>query len=445
MTGNWSVKVEGLSKKFSISLKDSLRYGLMDSTRRMLGLKRHGEILRPGEFWALKDVSFTLNPGEALGIMGVNGSGKTTLLRVLNGTYAPDTGVVQLRGRIGSLIAVGAGFSPMMSGRENVYVSGSLLGMTQAEIRAKFDEIVAFSELESFIDMPVRNYSSGMAIRLGFAVAALGDPDVLLVDEVLAVGDMAFSKKCYERIFRMRENGTTILVVSHSIGAVWSICNSGLFLDGGNSSGKIGVEDVCRAYDQKTYFISYKNTETLNENDTETINENNTEIVDENDIKTLSKNYGGKAGGTGDAIITKVEVCSLQTGEEKKEFEFKESLLLKMYVTIYSEIVDVLFRYTFDAIHYKYIAVIDSYEANTQLEAIKPGEYIVMTAIPENNLRPGTYVINTNVCQKNVGIHLYYAFNSAKFIVKPPADRFLYADPNAIIHLESSFTIEKAG
>jgi hypothetical protein len=241
------------------------------------------------------------------------------------------------------------------------------------------------------------------------------------VDEVLAVGDMAFSKKCYERIFQMRENGTTILFVSHSIGAIWSICTSGIFLDAGVSSGKIGVEDLCRAYDHKSYLMAYNNG------------------------GSMSKDYGGKTGGTGDAIIKKVEVCSTTTMSEKSEFDFQEPILLKMHVDINNEINNVLFRYTIDAVHYKYIAVIDSYEANTKIEKVSPGKYVITTMMHNHNLRPGAYTINSAIMQKNVGVHLYFIFEAAKFIVVPPSDRFLYADPNAIVHLDSSFAIERVG
>ncbi|MEO1512133.1 MAG: ATP-binding cassette domain-containing protein, partial [Planctomycetota bacterium] len=194
------IEVRGLYKKFGQSLRSALKYGLIDAARRGVGLDSDSARLRPGEFWALRDVGFEVRPGEALGIMGVNGSGKTTLLRVLNGTYGPDAGRVTMRGRVGALIAAGAGFDPMLTGRENILINGALVGMSPREIRRRFDEIVDFAELREFIDMPVRNYSSGMAVRLGFSVAVAGRPEILLVDEVLAVGDMNFQRKCFERI-----------------------------------------------------------------------------------------------------------------------------------------------------------------------------------------------------------------------------------------------------
>src|SRR5581483_11585040 len=212
--GERAIRAEGLSKKFGLTLRQSMKYGLHDVARKLLGRRNGDDVLRTGEFWAVDDVNFELRSGDALGIMGVNGSGKTTLLRILNGTYAPDTGRAALRGKIGALIAAGAGFSPLLSGRENIYISGTLLGMSPEEIDGRFDEIVAFSELEDFLDMPVRNYSSGMSVRLGFAIAVVGSPDVLLVDEVLAVGDLNFQKRCYERIQHLEQRGTTIMLVA---------------------------------------------------------------------------------------------------------------------------------------------------------------------------------------------------------------------------------------
>jgi lipopolysaccharide transport system ATP-binding protein len=221
MSGNeWAIRSEGVSKKFGLTLRQSMKYGLRDVARKLAGRSSTSGVLREGEFWAVNDVSFELHGGEALGIMGVNGCGKTTLLRILNGVYAPDTGRIQIRGRVGALIAAGAGFAPMLSGRENVYVNGALLGLTTQEIDGLMDEIIAFSELGQFIDLPVKNYSSGMYVRLGFAIAALSRPDVLLMDEVLAVGDLNFQKKCYDHILQLKRQGTAIILVSHSPGFV---------------------------------------------------------------------------------------------------------------------------------------------------------------------------------------------------------------------------------
>lgn len=188
------------------------------------------------EFWALKDVSFDIEQGEAVGIIGHNGAGKSTMLKLLTKIMQPTSGKIRTRGRVSALIEVGAGFHPEMSGRENIYLNGSILGMTKREIDSKFDEIVAFAELEQFIDTPVKRYSSGMYARLGFAVAAHVDPEVLIIDEVLSVGDITFQKKCLTRMGQIANSGSTILYVSHNLNTVKQLCSRALVLDHGQKS-----------------------------------------------------------------------------------------------------------------------------------------------------------------------------------------------------------------
>ena len=214
------VRAEGVSKKFCLSLKKSLWYGLKDMGNELIG-RRHGGHggLRPKEFWAVHDVSFELKRGECLGLIGRNGAGKTTLLKMLNGLIKPDAGRIEMRGRIGALIALGAGFNPVLTGRENIYINASVLGLSKREIDAKIDEIIDFAEIGDFIDTPVQNYSSGMAVRLGFAVASSLDPDILLVDEVLAVGDLGFRYKCFQRISELMDRAAVIFV-SHDMASV---------------------------------------------------------------------------------------------------------------------------------------------------------------------------------------------------------------------------------
>jgi lipopolysaccharide transport system ATP-binding protein len=210
------VKAEGVSKKFCRSLKRSLWYGVQDVSAEMFGRKGSHEDLRKNEFWAVNDVSFELKRGECLGLIGPNGAGKSTLLKMLNGLVKPDQGRITMRGRVGALIELGAGFNPILTARENIYVNGSVLGFTKKEIDRKFDAIVDFAEVEEFIDTPVQNYSSGMKVRLGFAVAAQMEPDVLLIDEVLAVGDAGFRAKCLSQISDLSK-GAAVILVSHSM------------------------------------------------------------------------------------------------------------------------------------------------------------------------------------------------------------------------------------
>ena len=191
-------------------------YGICDIARNMAGLKS-SHILRKEEFWAVDDISLEIKEGETLGIVGPNGAGKTTLLKLLNGIYWPDRGKIVVRGKVGALIELGAGFHPMLTGRENIYVNSAVLGMTKKEVDKKFDSIVDFSEIGDFLDAPVKHYSSGMYVRLGFSIAIHCEPDILLIDEVLAVGDEGFQKKCFNKLGEVKKNGTTILLVSHNM------------------------------------------------------------------------------------------------------------------------------------------------------------------------------------------------------------------------------------
>lgn len=228
------IRVEGVSKKFSRTLKQSILYGLIDISHNALGLQSLSGALRSGEFWAVHDVSFEVRRGEVLGLLGNNGSGKSTTLKMLNGIYMPDRGRIEVKGRVGALIEVGAGFHPLLSGRENVYVNGAILGMSKRQIDRRLDEIIEFAELEAFIDMPVKFYSSGMYVRLGFSVAVNAQPDVLLVDEILSVGDIAFQQKSFMKIGELLRQGTTIVFVSHNMQTVSYVCRRAILFETGN-------------------------------------------------------------------------------------------------------------------------------------------------------------------------------------------------------------------
>jgi len=243
------VSVRGLSKKFCRNLRRSMVYGIQDLARNFVGRPVAREGLRPHEFWALKNLSLELRRGDSLGLLGHNGSGKTTLLRVIAGIFPPDQGQVVLRGRVGALIALGAGFHPHMSGRENIFLYGAILGMSRSEIGAKYDEIVAFGDISDFIDAPVNSYSSGMRARLGFAVAVHTDPDILLVDEVLAVGDMAFRAKCYRKIQELMKREIAVVFVSHSMDLVQRICNRALHMRHGEILFEGGCTEAISHYE----------------------------------------------------------------------------------------------------------------------------------------------------------------------------------------------------
>jgi lipopolysaccharide transport system ATP-binding protein len=216
-----------------------------------IGETDHGN--RDGEeVWALKDINFTVEQGEVLGIIGKNGAGKSTLLKILSRVTAPTSGKVKVKGRIASLLEVGTGFHPELTGRENIYLNGAILGMSRREIDRKFDEIVDFAEVEKFIDTPVKRYSSGMYVRLAFAVAAHLDPEILVVDEVLAVGDAEFQKKCLGKMGEVAKEGRTVLFVSHNMAAIQNLCPSVLVLNSGQIAMEGNVEDAIRYYSGAT-------------------------------------------------------------------------------------------------------------------------------------------------------------------------------------------------
>ncbi|MGD2087938.1 MAG: ABC transporter ATP-binding protein [Candidatus Aminicenantes bacterium] len=249
-TNHTLINVENVSKKFCKSLKYSMIYGLFDIARNMIGRSSRSEKLRKNEFWAVNHVSFELKRGENLGVIGPNGSGKTTLLKMLNGIFWPDKGKITVSGRVGALIEVGAGFHPMLTGRENIYVNGAILGMSKQEIHRRFEEIVDFADIGDFLDTPVKNYSSGMFVRLGFAIAVNCNPDILLVDEVLAVGDKGFQAKCFNKIGELKQKGTTTILVSHNMHAISIFSNNVLFLHQGKAAYFTDVFQGIKEYSQ---------------------------------------------------------------------------------------------------------------------------------------------------------------------------------------------------
>lgn len=249
-----AIVAEGLSKLYRLGgrahrygrLSESLSNTIAAPFRKLFGRGRDS----PSDqfLWALKDVSFEVKPGEAVGIIGRNGAGKTTLLKLLSRITEPTEGRALLRGRVGSLLEVGTGFHPELTGRENVYLNGAILGMPRSEINRRFDEIVDFSDVAHFLDTPVKRYSSGMQVRLAFAVAAHLEPEILIVDEVLAVGDVAFQRKCLGKMGDVTSQGRTVLFVSHNMSVVSRLCDTGIWMEGGKIASQGPMEDVVRQY-----------------------------------------------------------------------------------------------------------------------------------------------------------------------------------------------------
>jgi lipopolysaccharide transport system ATP-binding protein len=253
------IKAEDLSKEYHLGAArgsySTLRESLMATVRTPFRRRRNGQSQNQ-TVWALKDVSFEVLPGEVLGIIGRNGAGKSTLLKILSRITEPTTGRARIRGRVGSLLEVGTGFHPELTGRENIFLNGAVLGMKRSEVATKFDEIVAFAEVERFIDTPVKHYSSGMYMRLAFAVAAFVEPEILLIDEVLAVGDADFQKKCLGKMDDVSRHGRTVLFVSHNLTAVKSLCSRAMWLDGGRIVNAGETEEVVADYLQNGAPVS---------------------------------------------------------------------------------------------------------------------------------------------------------------------------------------------
>lgn len=302
------ITVEGVSKKFIISheaperyksLRDVMAYkvkGMMGNGKKKLPESRE-------EFYALEGINFEVYPGDRMGIIGRNGAGKSTLLKILSRITEPSEGRITIRGRVASLLEVGTGFHPELTGRENVFLNGAILGMPRSEIRKKFDEIVAFAEVEKFLDTPVKRYSSGMYVRLAFAVAAHLEPEILIVDEVLAVGDAEFQKKCLGKMKDVSEGGRTVLFVSHNMTAIRSLCTKGIFLKNGQISLQGEISQVINKYQlqfspsTKTVFDannSLAGNDKVHLNSIEMENENDSGIFHINEPLTIKVNFTNK-------------------------------------------------------------------------------------------------------------------------------------------------------
>jgi lipopolysaccharide transport system ATP-binding protein len=298
------LRVNNVSKKFCRSLKKSYIYGIKDITAELFGKDRYSHKLRNGEFWALDNVSLDIKRGESIGLIGVNGSGKTTLLKIISGLVKPDTGSVRIRGRIAALIALGAGFNPVLSGRENVYINMSIFGLTRQEIDKNFQDVLDFAEIWDAIDAPVRTYSSGMKARLGFASAIYTNPDILLIDEVLAVGDFRFRTKCYRKLSELRKSGISFVLVSHGASAITSNCDSAVYL----SQGKLVMSGEANLVVQK-----YEEDITINQgNQVEVLSSG--EVIFSGDspshaLKIQSLSFQDNSGQILDTLISGESAC----------------------------------------------------------------------------------------------------------------------------------------
>jgi lipopolysaccharide transport system ATP-binding protein len=366
---DYCISIENLTKKYRLgqgsSSGDGLRHRLERGVRSLFSspqtLFSNNKAKESDEFLALNNVSFQIKPGEVLGIIGRNGAGKSTLLKILSRITPPTSGQIRVRGRIAALLEVGTGFHPDLTGRENIFLNGAILGMTRAEITRKFDEIVAFAEIEKFIDTPVKRYSSGMYVRLAFAVAAHLEPEILIVDEVLAVGDAQFQKKCIGKMNEVAQShGRTVLFVSHQMAAVRKLCHTAVLLTAGTTDGPGPVEDVIQAYLGKM---------TASER-----------LLDLTKVK-----HDAYALSTGRLECLSIEEdCSLAYGER---------LVFHLDLTCDTTIAGAVLGVAFDTAEGYRVMTLDSDVSGKNLNFSK-GRYRVTFTLPRNPLSPGLYNVS---------------------------------------------------
>ena len=387
------IEVKHLSKQYNIgvdttykTLSESFTSAVKHPIKTLKDFRRQNET-----FWALKDVNFKVERGEVLGIIGRNGAGKSTLLKILSRITSPTEGEVRMRGRVGSLLEVGTGFHPELSGRENIYFNGSILGMKKREIDDKFDEIVKFSGVEKFLDTPVKRYSSGMQVRLAFSVAANLDPEILVVDEVLAVGDAAFQKKCLGKMSEVVEGGRTVLFVSHNMGAVQNLCQRCILLNEGHLITNGSTADVISQY--------------LNIG------------IQESDKSVFKRNISNKK-----LYFTDVNLYNTK-GEIINKFISGENLLITINYDLNVQLSNV--QIAFEIFDQTGICILCSTNFDSNIEmrktSHKPGKYFAKCLLNTDFLRNGLYSITISSSIPNVEV-LDEIESATRFEIESPMD-----------------------
>jgi lipopolysaccharide transport system ATP-binding protein len=383
------IRVDNVSKRYIIGNSgagtDGLRHAIHDfftapfkklRTPLPTNHNPHSE-----EFWALKDVSFDVRQGEVVGIIGRNGAGKSTLLKILSRITEPTAGRVRMSGRVASLLEVGTGFHPELTGRENVFLNGAILGMAREEIKRKFDEIVAFAEVETFLDTPVKRYSSGMYVRLAFAVAAHLEPEILIVDEVLAVGDFEFQRRCLGKMNEVASGGRTVLFVSHNMTAIETLCPRSIILKHGRIEASGPTQEVVANY------LSSTAPQSVWEIDGQTERE-----------------------GTGNARITQLELLSADTARSITNLKFRESFRLRIHYKASKRLIDPRFGFALLSDKGERVFLTETIEANLRIPALDEAEGKFDCLVSTPNLLPGLYYLEAWIIEKvNVSFadHLY--------------------------------------
>jgi lipopolysaccharide transport system ATP-binding protein len=385
---NTAIRVEHLAKQYNIGTiqqrYDTLRDQLVSGLKGVFTCHR-GAAQEPESIWALKDVTFDVRQGEVLGIIGRNGAGKSTLLKILSRITEPTEGNARIYGRVASLLEVGTGFHAELTGRENIYLNGAVLGMSRTEINRKFDEIVAFSGVEKFIDTPVKRYSSGMTVRLAFSVAAHLDPEILIIDEVLAVGDQVFQNKCLGKMEEIAHTGRTVLFVSHNMGAVMNLCTSCMWIDQGQIARIGDVKETINAY---------------------------IEEISKNDVRYKSDK---NRDGTGEARIVDIRLLDFQKSA-RTVYSMGESLIIEFDVEFYKYFPVVDFALEIKRKNMGMNVVhIENRDCGLIIESIHPGKHIFQIDIPNVLLYPASYSIS--LCIWNYNSNIDYVTDALDFSV----------------------------
>lgn len=410
---SFAVKVEGVSKKYCKSLKRSMLYGVKDIARNTLGLSSHSDKLRKNEFWALDDISFEVKKGETLGVIGPNGSGKTTLLKLLNGIFWPDKGKISIKGKVGALIEVGAGFHPLLTGRENIYINAAILGMTKEETDKKFDAIVEFADIGDFLDVPVKHYSSGMFIRLGFAVAVHCEPDILLVDEILSVGDLSFQNKSLRRLAELREKAHAVVFVSHNLEHVRNLCDRVIILD---KSKIVFLGDTSKAI-SKYYGITYEKKLQA--------------------IKNRNAFHSTLRQSSGDIIFGDSGILD-SNGEKTERIDINKALITFFEFEITKELNELYFTVGIrNEGNYNCILHISNYKNKNEFKNISKGKHRLIVKFEKPNLVPGIYFPVIAIRNGVTNETYERIFDLKTFVIEG------HVLPKGIVYTESDWILKK--
>jgi teichoic acid transport system ATP-binding protein len=432
MSTDTIIRVDGVSKKFCRSLKRTIFYGMRDVARDVFGISQSFNGLRPDEFWALNDISFEVRRGECLGLVGPNGAGKTTLLKLLNGITLPDKGRIKVAGRVGALLELGAGFHPMLTGRENIYLSGAILGLGKDEIAKKFDAIVDFAGLEEFIDSPVNHYSSGMYVRLGFAIAAHAEPDVFLIDEALAVGDLLFQSKCYAKLREFRDRGTTIIFVTHSLDLVASQCSRALLINKGTRMALGTPKDVIDQYN-RLMFQRRVSTNPPVENGAVEVNalssSRKAEWTELFTVNPTEDRYGSRKAEILEAGIFTLGHDPVQVLERNREF------LIKIKVRHNVAMPAAISAYSVRDLKGTVLCGTNTLYQNIDMGQVQIGTVVLVVFRQVARLNPGDYLLSIGCGAWEAGEYVIYdrRFDYLPFQVVGKAARIGVFDPESVV------------